>query len=41
MIYAFADLLSNDKTNVPDFDFELFAEMVADKVSQKIKSLLQ
>lgn len=41
MIYAFADLLSNDKTNVPDFDFELFAEMVADKVSRKIKSLLQ
>lgn len=41
MIYAFADLLSNDKTNVPYFDFELFAEMVADKVSRKIKSLLQ
>lgn len=41
MIYAFADLLSNDRTNVLDFDLELFAEMVADKVSKKIKSLLQ
>lgn len=41
MIYAFADLLDNNRTNVSDFDFELFAEMVADKVYQKIKSLLQ
>ena len=41
LLYAFADVLDNNSTNVRDFDLELFADLVADKVYKKIKSLLK
>lgn len=40
ILYAFADLLGENKTNVREFDFDVMAELIAEKVTVRLMGQL-